>query len=133
MDQEKNTLDISKVKAQESAELAICYPDGSETGVTFILQSVDASAPRRVMKKWDKIATKKKSGLDFDQKEQATVEILMACTIDWKNLTDGGVEVECTEENKRALYTNKDLKFIRTQVDEFVGDATSFFSMTEAT
>lgn len=125
-------MDLSKVKAKEVSDLNIVYPDGEETGVVLQVQSVNASGVRRVLKKWDNVAARSKKGLNFEQKEQASVELLRAAIVGWSGLEEDGVELECTDENKLSILKNKDLRFMRDQVDEFVGDSNNFFSRTEA-
>lgn len=119
-------MDLSNLKAQETNDLLILFPNGEPAGMTVTLQGTDAKEPRRVLKKWDKIASRNRNGLDFDQKEQAGVEFLAACIVDWNGYDNEGVPIECTEEAKVELLKESVTRFVRRQIDEEVGDVGSF-------
>jgi len=127
-------VDRSKFVAKETNDVKICYPNGTESDMVIKLKSVDSKEPRSVLKKWDRIATKNKKGkLDFDQKEAASIELLSACIEDWSGYEEGGKPIECVEEEKKRLLTDKETRFIREQIDDVVGDVSSFLEMKEQT
>lgn len=122
-------MDRAKIKAQETFDLDITYPDGKPADMTVTLQSMDSPEPRKVLKKWDRIGSKRKGGLDFEQKEQASIELLAACIVDWKGYTDDGTDIPCTDETKREFLADRELRFVRTQIDESLGDTSNFLSI----
>jgi hypothetical protein len=125
-------VDRSKFVAKETRDLVICYPNGAESDFVVKLRSLDSKEPRQILKKWDRIASKAKKGrLDFDQKEEASIELLASCIDDWKGLEEEGKAVECTQEEKVKLLKDKETRFVREQIDEAVGDVSSFLEMSD--
>lgn len=122
-------MDRSDIKRVEVTNLDIVYPDGSPTGMTVSVKDMDSKEVRSTIKKWDRIASRSRKGLSFDQKEEASIELLSAATEYWSGYTDNGVEVECTEEEKRRLYSDPAFRFVRTQVDEHLGEVGNFLSI----
>ena len=53
-----------------------------------------------------------------------TLELLVACTVEWQNIQENGQELECTRENVRRVYSEYD--DVRDQVREFVEDRGNF-------
>lgn len=123
-------MDRAKIKAQETFELEITYPNGKPADMTVTLQNMDSPEPRKVLKKWDRIGSKRKGGLDFEQKEQAAVELLSACIVDWSGYTNDGQPIECDAEAKRELLGEPELRFVRLQIDEALGDTSNFLSIS---
>jgi hypothetical protein len=57
---------------------------------------------------------------------------LMVCAVlGWSGFEVNGKELECTPENVRAVITNKDLFFIRRQIDEAADDQAGFLTASQ--
>jgi hypothetical protein len=125
-------VDRSKFVSKEIRDLVICYPNGAESDFVIRLRSIDSKEPRQVLKKWDKIASKNKKGrLDFDQKEEASIELLAACIDSWEGYEENGKVIECVDEEKTRLLKDLETRFVREQIDEAVGDVSSFLEMKD--
>lgn len=125
-------MDRSKFVSKEIRDLVICYPNGAESDFVIRLRSIDSKEPRQVLKKWDKIASKNKKGrLDFDQKEEASIELLAACIDSWEGYEENGKVIECVDEEKTRLLKDLETRFVREQIDEAVGDVSSFLEMKD--
>ena len=125
-------MELKNLSVDETTILGVNYPNGQEAGMRIHLCSMDSKVPKTVLRKWDKISSRSKRnvGLDFDQKEEASIELLAACIDSWEGYTDDGVDVPCNDDTKRDLLTNPATRFIRTQVDEAVGDVNNFLSIS---
>ena len=66
----------------------------------------------------------KANRFDADAIEQEAIDILVACTLEWKGFASEGTELECKPSNVRKVYT--DHPWIKEQVDEFVDDRGNF-------
>ncbi|MNS58674.1 hypothetical protein D3C72_916010 [compost metagenome] len=65
--------------------------------------------------------------------EQQTCETLARCTVDWSGIPKGWIDgtddetaAKLTEESAAALYASTGVKWLRDQVDEFVGTRANF-------
>ena len=120
-------IDRSQLHAQESIDLEVTMPNGASTDMVIHLRSMESPEVKRILRKWDKMASRsRKSGLDFDQKEQASIELLAACVIGWEGYTDSGDPIVFSDEEALDLITNPATRFIRSQIDDKVGDVASF-------
>lgn len=61
-----------------------------------------------------------------EQLEAEKHETLAACTLGWEGFILNGKEWPFSPENAYSLYANPALRFIREQVDEFVGERANF-------
>jgi len=62
---------------------------------------------------------------DMDETDRDVLDILVACTVGWKNvLNTAGEPIQFTEENVRKLYANYPV--IREQVEAFISNRTNF-------
>lgn len=124
-------MNVESLKAEESAELEISYPNGAPSDLVILLRSVESPEVKKVLRKWDGIATRAKRGrLDFDQKEQANIDFMAAAISGWRGWEDNSGPIECTTETKRELLTNPATEFIRRQIDEKLGDVGAFLSIS---
>jgi hypothetical protein len=122
-------MDRSKLQAQDTTRLEVTKPNGAATDMVVILRSMDSPEAKKVLRKWDKVASRnRRRELDFDQKEEASVELLSACIEGWEGYDDDGEIIECNDEERRILLTDPSLKFIRSQIDETLGDVGSFLA-----
>lgn len=71
---------------------------------------------------------RKNETVTLAEAERRAAELLASITKSWSGVVWEGKALECTEENAEMLY--KALSWVRTQVDEFVGDAGNFFKET---
>jgi hypothetical protein len=65
-----------------------------------------------------------KSALKAEEIEAEAMEMRVACTKAWRDMKWKGEALDCTEDNKRMIYSRVPL--IRNQVDEAMGDASLF-------
>ena len=56
--------------------------------------------------------------------EADAIELLAACTTNWRGVTYKGADLPFSNANAKTLYT--DLPWIREQVDEAIGDIENF-------
>lgn len=122
-------MDRSEIQAKDTSDLRIMLPDGRETDFVITVQDMQEREPKAVIKKWDKMESRSRKGVSFEKKEELGIELLMACIVDWTGYTDNGKPIECTEETKRELLTDKNLFFVRRQIDEHIGDIENFLSV----
>lgn len=61
-----------------------------------------------------------------EQLDAEKIEMLAACTVGWEGFVMNGKEWAYSTENAHVLYTNPALRFIREQVDDFIGERANF-------
>lgn len=109
--------------------------DGTVLTITLLGRDSDAfiRAERAAKSKAFEQVTKK-GKFNPAESDQQTAETLAACTTAWSGipvawLTEGGEDespAEFSRANAVALYTNPGLRWLKEQVDEFVGDRANF-------
>lgn len=62
--------------------------------------------------------------LSAEEVEQEALDLLVECTVSWRNVVMNGSELTCTPANVRLLYQT--VPIIREQVDEAIADRTLF-------
>lgn len=86
---------------------------------SFLIRSTDSKAYRRAQLK---VASKAKNRLAKDAEKivKASAEMIAdAILLDWKNVTDNGVALECNRENKLKLLKHPELRdFIATEAQD---------------
>lgn len=88
------------------------------------LESEKAEAfQREVQRKRLKRGASKKP-ITPEQLEAEAINLLAEVTLAWDGIGKGGEDLECTPANVKMIY--KDRKWVRDQVDEFVGDLSNF-------
>ena len=123
-------MDRSKLHIAATIDMEITEPSGAPSGMTVTLRGMDSPEAKRILKKYDKIRNRRRgTDLDFDQKEAASIELLEAVTVDWQGYEDAGASIDCTPEERHDLYTNPATRFIRQQIDEKLGDVSSFLTI----
>ena len=75
-------------------------------------------------KRLNKISRGKKLNMSVNDDE--TCDLLSVCIVGWSGLVMGGEEIEFSQ--REAVKLLMKFKWIRDQVDEFVGDRTNFFT-----
>jgi hypothetical protein len=88
------------------------------------LESEKAEAfQREIQRKRLKRGASKKP-ITPEQLEAEAINLLAELTLGWDGIGKSGADLECTPANVRMVY--KERKWIRDQVDEFVGDLSNF-------
>ena len=62
--------------------------------------------------------------MNAEELESETIELLVACTLDWDGVELEGQALECNPENVRKVY--KQFPWIKEQVDNFINDRANF-------
>lgn len=127
-------MDISTVKIADNADigavLTVLHPaTGVETDIKIRLSGTDSSIYRNwLIRSVNKKAnTKKQKKVSFEEAEQSSTELLAALTLSWEGIEAGGKELKFTHEAAVDLYADPNMKWLREQVDEFVGERSNFF------
>lgn len=66
-----------------------------------------------------------------EQLESESVETLVACTVAWEGFIRGGTPWEFSKDNARLLYSDDKWRWIREQVDKFIGERRNFLQATK--
>jgi hypothetical protein len=67
----------------------------------------------------------KANDIDLEEIERDTLNLLVSCTLGWKNVLDtDGNDIPFNAENVRKLYTSYPI--VREQVDSFVSSRVNF-------
>jgi len=122
-------MDLSKVQIDNSADINITLPDGTETDIVITVASQDSEQYRKKTlesrnKRMKDLQRGKKSQLTAEQLDEGGVDLLVACTIGWQNVEKDGKPLEFNDENVRSLYA--DFPWIKDQVDEAIADRANF-------
>jgi hypothetical protein len=99
--------------------------DGEPLGMHIKVLGKDSKEYKsQIRKNNDKKLKKGFRNLKFEKIETEEIELLTACTADWKGVVYNGEELEFSRENVRWLY--KTYSWAKEQVDEFIGDRSNF-------
>ncbi len=79
---------------------------------------------KQVRRNQDKNIKKGLRKLKSEHLENETIELLTACTLEWRGVVHNGKELDFTKENVRWLY--KTYSWAKDQVDEFIGDYSNY-------
>lgn len=90
-------------------------------------QAAHESTNRRI----ERSARRKKVQMTSEELSEETLDILVACTKDWKHIAVDGKKVGFNPINARALY--KRFPFIREQVIAFIEDRANFLGNSQRT
>jgi len=66
-----------------------------------------------------------------EQLEADSVELVVACTLDWDGFIRAGEKWEFSKENVRLLYSDDKWRWIKEQVDKFIGERRNFLQATK--
>ena len=119
--------------SEKGATLYLTHPDTGEplhcddgTPMTIEVLGMDSKTYRN---KVDSLQNKRWSSgrmrMTAQRNEVDAVEILASCTITW-NIQLRGNKVEPSPDNYRQVYKNPGLRWLRDQVDNFMGDRANF-------
>ena len=126
------SVDLSDlVIPEETRTLEIKNPLTGKPVLLIDLLSSSAEKPTEVRRRHEKKRFQNIGRVKLDpvQLEQESLDVLVACTVNWRAPEGGlpvfgGQELECTPSNVRMLYDRS--KLIRDEVDRFVVDAANF-------
>lgn len=129
-------LDIASFEADSGGEwMTILHPatrepiesdDGQQAGIRLVGQ--DSEEFRKASRKnTDRRLRSRQKGtkITAEELEQDAIDLLVACTKEWRGIYRNGTPLPYSLENARMLYST--VPFIREQVDEFAGDRANFF------
>jgi hypothetical protein len=112
--------------ADEGKWLELEHPvSGEPLDMHLKLLGSDSDAYKKTMRKQqDRHLKKGLRKLTSEQVEADSTELIVSCTVDWKNMQENGDDLEFTKENVRRVYKTYD--FVREQAREFVEDRSNF-------
>lgn len=117
-------------KAERGADLVLAHPvTGEPLDAVITLVGHDSAAYRNKLRDFAQQQISKGKGkpkLDLDASEKQAAELLAACTIGWSNIDEGGKAIPFSREACIDVY--RKYRWIREQVDAFVGDRGNFFA-----
>lgn len=126
---------IGKNHTEDGAKLDLVAPDGDSIGVSLIVRSVNATEPKRIIRKQSEQSAKKSRRGKKETTEEITkanAEMVKALVIGGDTFKIGKVEVvpgEMTLETTTLLINS--YPFIMTQIIEFASDDTNFYGDIE--
>ena len=111
-------------KAEEGAVMQVKNPlTGEALGATITLIGTDSKAFRDLAKQRATAALKrtKEERENYDSDDEMSV-MLSKCTLAWSGVEEGVEAVEFSQENALMMY--RKYRWLRDQVDQFIGDPT---------
>lgn len=131
-------MDLSKLDTTERANkgawtTVVDIGTGKETDARILLAGVDSEQFKEAKEKWEnkrRAKLEKGAGLPTSQElDQARLETLVACTLDWENVDVDGNSLSCNRS--QIIYVYKRFPWLREQVDQFIGDRRNFLPEDE--
>lgn len=118
-------LDLT-AKSNDGEWLELEHPvTGEPLGIKIKLAGVDSDIYKKQLRKLqDRRLRKGLRTITAEEFEEEQLQLLVACTLDWKGMIYEGKELEPTKENIRMIYEK--FGWIREQVDNFIGDRRNF-------
>lgn len=118
-------LNTSKA-ADEGVWMELDHPvTGEPIDMHLKLLGSDSETYKKTLRKQqDRHLKKGIRNLRSEQVEADTIELLVNCTVDWRNVEEHGEEISCTKENIRHVYKSYD--FVKEQARDFVEDRSNF-------
>ena len=123
-------MDLASLEpAHEGAEMQVRHPGTNAPidGMVVTLLGMDSEPALRAQR----VATNRrlkqgiaKMKLSAEELDSDGLDLLTALTVSWRGIEWDGKPYPCTPENARSLYTK--LRWLREQVDEFVGERANF-------
>ena len=113
-------------KAEEGAVMQVKNPlTGEALGATITLIGTDSKAFRDLAKQRATAALKRtKEELEnYDSDDEMSL-MLSKCTLAWSGVEEGVEAVEFSQENALMMY--RKYRWLRDQVDQFIGDRANF-------
>lgn len=128
--QDQGVTDLTQlntdVLSDEGAWLTLEHPiTGAPLSARIKLAGIDSKIyQKQVRKNQDKRLKRFRFKTSSDELENERLTLLVAITLEWEDVAEGGSMLERTSENIRHLYT--EYPWIREQADEFAGDRANF-------
>ena len=112
--------------ANEGVWMTLEHPvTGEPLDVKIKLAGVDSDYYKKELRKQQNRKFKKGfRKMSAEELEADTIELLVACTLDWEGVELEGQALECNAENARKIY--KRFPWIKEQVDNFINDRANF-------
>jgi len=112
--------------ANEGVWMNLEHPvTGEPLDVRIKLAGIDSDYYKKELRKQQNKKFKKGfRKLSAEELEADTIELLVACTLDWEGVELEGQALECNPENVRKIY--KRFPWIKEQVDNFINDRANF-------
>ena len=116
----------TKTAANEGRWCTIYHPITNEPlDIQIKLAGADSDIYKRAINKQVEKKLKKNTlDTNLEQEEDEEIEILVACTLDWKNVEYEGCVLECSPENIKFIYSQ--FIWLREQVDNFINNRANF-------
>lgn len=121
-----------------TAEMELKHPiSGASTGMIFEIAGPEHPARKRLVQARQRVMRNElqKSGQiklnDPTEDDQDELELLIACTLGWKNLVTRDSTIEFTPENVIALYSDPKKNWVRTQVRKKLDEVELFIRRSE--
>lgn len=120
-------MDLSSLSISESSKLILKHPvTGDELDGSILLCGKDSDTYRKQYGEMiKKISSDQAKGSDSDF-VKLDIDVYVACTIGWENISIGDDQLEFTPDNVRMVYTDQRFKWLHDQVVEFVGKRENF-------
>lgn len=128
-------LDIEK-GAETGARLELMHPTtNAPTGAWITLLGADSEAYRERQralqrKRFDRMAKQRRMAISPEELEAEGLDLLVASTTGWGGLEQAGVPIPFSPGAARELYAKR--RWIREQVEEFIGDRANFLPRSAA-
>ena len=113
-----NPRDNMPMKDKDGKEAYVdVYSSDSDIGRKFTREITTA-----------RLRTRNPNALTGDKLEGEKVDLLAALTAGWHlvNFVGDPIDMECTRENARKLYSNNKMQWLADQVDSFAGTRANF-------
>ena len=134
------SFDLTSISEQQSAEVELLHPvTGAPLDAVVILAGPEHPARKRlVFDRQRRLRAKfAKSGrLQLDDpaaEADEAIELLAACTLGWRGLTDAGKPLDYTPAAAAALYARPELAWMRAQLMAALDDRERFIAASRET
>lgn len=126
-------MDINKVAISQDGVWFndVTFVDGSPTDLCFLIVGKNSDEFKKIERKFSKgiILDRKKTAEELSEQQ---LEVVTACVKNWKNLTDGGVQMVCNYDTKRKLFGDPKFNWLVKKIDDFIGEDCNFLSAEQA-
>ena len=114
-------------KADEGAEMKLLHPVTEEfLGAVFILVGADSEVYKKLRRKMTdkRLKQKKLTKVTAQSIDEDGLNLLVNCTVSWRNLLVNGQMVPFSQKAAREVYT--EYPWIAEQANAFIGDRGNF-------
>jgi hypothetical protein len=108
----------------------VAFLDGSPTDLCFQVVGKNSDQFKKVERKFSKefIMDKKKAANELESQQ---VDVLCACVIAWKNVSEGETALVCNYDNKKRIFSDPAYYWLVNAIDRFIGEDTNFLSQKQ--